>query len=1326
MHDAAASVPQVRMHAASNTEDLSNNAILSIFQDRKGYLWLGSYDGLNRYDGKGIKVFRFELNNPSGLSGNIISELSDAGDDHMWVLTTMGLDKFNLRLNQVTEHYETIRGERHMMATDTTGSAWVLHPSGDLEYYNPIAKCFVKASIPGIPDYSDVLLMQTDPNGNLWIITHSPEAIRIRYDFSDGYTPEKVRLRTDQVSILQTSPVMAFHSPDGIYLVDSLRTLHHLALPSGKTRRITDFSMALAHGNPSDITTWNDDYIISYYGSGPVLLAAADGYRMTTLPDDIGIFHLLNDRFQPVIWCATDGQGLRKICDLTSRISVIHSSDIPSLNKPVRSFYVGRDSSLWIGTKGNGLYRISRTGMLTRNMSVGDGTVRRFGLADGLPDDQVFSITESKFHPGRIWLATRGPGISYYESASGHITTMPHPLLRQIHDIYEENDSTLWLASTQGGLIRCTYRTGNKPAVTGARDIIFSRDNYICNEVYSMAFDGDSTLFIGCRGGLGIARYNIHDHSYAFMDALTDMWPDVGDIICLHYDTDRRLYFGSSAGAGVIDMSRTDNVGPEEIRLYTRSDGMANDMIHAIQPDRSGNIWMSTNKGLIQANTLSGNIFNINSTGDVKEFCDNAGYISPLTGEMFFGAINGIVWFPSIDDSDGDSFRPNFHFNKLMVNGQEREIHDYTNNRGQLVFDNDQNSVGLTFSALDYLHGDEINYYYRLDGYDTRWINIGTRNTAEFTNLPPGTYRLRIRYQSDPRRTVYDEESIDIIVRHPWYLSTTAFIIYAILVAAIATAAVLVFRRRLARKREELERSISEQHREQLYSDRIDFLTNITHELCSPLTMILGLCDILEKDLNESERQKLSKYITSLQAHSHHLNELIQEILDLRKMEEGGFSKLSVQPVRIGNMLNQWIDPYATIAVENDITFSASTTQPDLRWNTDKSCMGKIITNLTSNALKYTPTGGEIRITIDVTDDTLNFTVYNTGQGIPQEQIDTLFDRFVTFDNVDRNGYRDMASRHGLGLYISHMLVSKLGGDIKVESEVGSYTCMTVTLPHLNITSTTTAEEASLTVPDAALLQPDKPVILVVDDNKDILWLISDILSPDYCVITANSVAKAMEEIQRRLPSLVITDIMMPDTDGLEFIRTLRARKYTANLPIVILSAKVSDNDKIAGVDTGADAYVVKPFSGEFLKALIERLLKSKQSDKDYYRSSESAVTVHDGMEMTNEDKEFFEKVRSVIFTRMTSEDKLNSADIADAVGVDVRTLYRKFQKSSRFTPNEYVRYCRCSFAANLLLTTNLTIQEIIFRVGMSNRTVFNSDFKKFFGMTPSEYRKSK
>ena len=382
--------------------------------------------------------------------------------------------------------------------------------------------------------------------------------------------------------------------------------------------------------------------------------------------------------------------------------------------------------------------------------------------------------------------------------------------------------------------------------------------------------------------------------------------------------------------------------------------------------------------------------------------------------------------------------------------------------------------------------------------------------------------------------------------------------------------------------------------------------------------------------------------------------------------------------------------------------------------------------NLISNALKYTPEGGEIRVGISHPENgNLVIDVYNTGAGIKAANIKTLFDKFVVFNNVERNRYRDMASRHGLGLYICHEMVTKLKGEITCESTEGEYARFTVTLPPLEINSV--PPEPAEEVPVLPKVEIEsRPMVLVVDDNPDILWLLNDILSEEYTVMRATTAMAAMKQIESQLPSLIITDIMMPDVDGIEFVKMVRDSKYAKHLPVIVLSANITEDFKMKAYNAGADAYVTKPFSPDFLKVVLSRLLKRKDNDRDYYRSKESSVTIEDGMEISNEGKEFLERVKRVIAENLTDESSLKPSELASALGCDLRTLYRKFKKFTPYTPNDFVKRYRYSYAANLILTTNLSIQEIIYRVGMNNKAAFYSDFKKIYGVTPKVYRDSK
>ena len=309
-------------------------------------------------------------------------------------------------------------------------------------------------------------------------------------------------------------------------------------------------------------------------------------------------------------------------------------------------------------------------------------------------------------------------------------------------------------------------------------------------------------------------------------------------------------------------------------------------------------------------------------------------------------------------------------------------------------------------------------------------------------------------------------------------------------------------------------------------------------------------------------------------------------------------------------------------------------------------------------------------------------------------------------------------------------MVAKLRGTIEADSVEGEYTRFTVTLPPMSVQAGIVEDSAAGAGQSEASDHPIdvRPEVLVVDDNPDILWLVSKILSDDYNVTSVRSVAEARKQTERQIPAVIITDIMMSvsEENGLDFIRHIRSNKFTRHLPVIVLTAKISEEDKIEGYKAGADAYVTKPFNSDVLKSLVANMIARKDADKDYYRSSESAITLQSGLEISNEGKEFIDTIRKYISENLEDENKLSPVELAKAAGLDVRTLYRRFKKYSPYTPSEFVKKCRYAYAARLILTTDLTIQEIIYRIGMNNKTVFYADFKKIYGMTPKEYRSSR
>lgn len=518
------------------------------------------------------------------------------------------------------------------------------------------------------------------------------------------------------------------------------------------------------------------------------------------------------------------------------------------------------------------------------------------------------------------------------------------------------------------------------------------------------------------------------------------------------------------------------------------------------------------------------------------------------------------------------------------------------------------------------------------------------------------------------------------------------------IVLFIATFLLYRAQKKAREKKQSIELQIARKEYELLLADRKEYFTNIVSEINQPLTSIVGICNTLEDHIKTTSNQSLRPHIEKLSRNVKLLNEWAQETLNARHTDDDILGKLNIQSITVETIFQRWIYVYEEIAQQNNINLTIKIERADLNWCTDLTSLGKLITHLLSNAMKHTPGGGEVRVSTTLTPTgELRLEVYHTGS-----------------DNSKSNLIHQWKK-----------LSDKLDAKMSVEGVEGQFTRITVDFPKMMMP--TFGENEPDFLPTENIHQRvGKPRILVIDNNPDILWLVSDILSDEYAVSIAKDVAEARKLIKEHIPELIITDIMMPDENGLDFIKHIRENKFTRNLPVIIISGRNAEEDKIIGYNAGADAYITKPFNVDILKTLVSRLLQRKVTDTDYYRSPESTATLDSGKEITHESKMFIENMRKYIINNLNDESKLSAAALASAMNVDIRTLYRRFKKNTDFTPSEFVKNIRYSYAANLILSSTLTIQEIIYQVGMTNKTVFYSDFKKIYGMTPKEYRNSK
>ena len=847
-----------------------------------------------------------------------------------------------------------------------------------------------------------------------------------------------------------------------------------------------------------------------------------------------------------------------------------------------------------------------------------------------------------------------------------------------------------------------------------------------------MSYDDEaSLLYLGSRGGYGLVRFNLLTKKYEFIPMNNAGNRAVGDVLCMCYSKDSTFYLGASSG---MTQMKLHSGNPAEVRQYSRIDGIKNDMVHGILEDSDGCVWLSTNKGLTKYNPHNRFFHNYESPDlDVTEFSDDAYWKCPYTGKLFFGGINGVIWVDPQNDRQ-ENYKPALHFFEMKMGHETHSLYDYTDQKtGYVTIPPNISTFSISFVATDYIHGENYEYSYLLENYNTSWTELQKDNEVVFTKLPYGNYVLKVRYKNDVFDSDAKEYFLHIRVLPPWYRGSWAMIAYGLVLATICLGIVYWLRRRIVEKQAEVARKIREEQKEKLYEAKLNFFANITHELCTPLTLINGVNDYIKISADRLADGKLEKYARILGENVTNLNELIQEILDIRKIEEVGFSHIQIKRVSVSSLIRKQCESFIPVAEQNGINFTFSDVDKPVYWNTDVPSLKKIIRNLVSNAFKYTEQKGTIDVSVRIENESLIIKVYNTGKGIAEADLKTIFDRFHILGDLDGNNYTQMTSRNGLGLFICHSMVQLLRGEINVESKEGESAGFIVTLPYLEVEEMDLDEQADEEVPVAQPVAAEataettgnigNPVILVVDDNRDIVWLIKETLSSEYAVREAFNAEEALALMDQQTPDLIITDIMMPSMDGFALISRIKSDKFTRHIPLIVVSAKVSESEQAEGLDLGADVYLTKPFSSVVLHSVVNRLMANKKELKDYYYSPESAYEQSGGQLIHQEDKEFMDSVTAIIKENL-AQDTLRPELIADKLGMNTRALYRRFKKISLLTPSDFIKDYRMMHAARLLVTTNLSVQEIIYQVGISNKSYFYREFSAKYGVTPGEYRR--
>ena len=920
--------------------------------------------------------------------------------------------------------------------------------------------------------------------------------------------------------------------------------------------------------------------------------------------------------------------------------------------------------------------------------------------------------------------------------------------------IEEDKMGNIWVGYWKKGIAKITFDKQNETYTSANYQNELNNTNSLSNNfVRDILEDSNGDIWVGTIRGLNKLKQD-DAGNIAYTSYLND--PKNKNSLSNNYvldafqASDGHLYVGTFGG-GLNQIEISNNT--LNFKQYTTNEGLPSDVVYQIKEDKQGNIWMLHVREISKLNPTTGEVtYFENQDGiNVSEFKDNA-MLFTTSGMMLCGGVNGITFFQpdklSVNEIKPQLIISDFKlFNEIVHPLEERNgkviLKNSINETKKIVLPYSLNSMEFVFSSLHFANPEKNQYKYILEGFDEKWqySKGNERRFASYTNVPPGNYIFKV-YGSNSVGIWTDEpKEISVVINKPWYLTTLAILFFSLLTLAIIYSFVKIRLNQIRLKSKlDIESAIHE-NSEEMNQMKLQFFTNISHELRTPLTLIVGpLSQIMNGQVNTKDVPKLNSIMYK---NSNRLLKLINQLLDFRKAESGNLN-LIVQNDELVSFVGEVFAAFEDIALEKDIKFLFLSPKKEIDAWFDNDKIEKILYNLLSNAFKFTPNGKGITVSLEK--ETINNEVHaiikviDFGIGIPKEELVSIFDRFYQ-TRKENNAIHEGS---GLGLaYIKH-LVEIHKGEINIESEFHKGTTCTVTIP---ISKTVYSNNSIIE------LQPQKydfkytkigvdvikenqlipkksiksvkehsketPLLLIVEDNRELQDYLVTFFSHDYRILTANNGKEGLEQAIKNIPNIIISDLMMPEMNGIEMCKKLKTDINTSHIPILILTARAGLENEKEGLETGADEFILKPFNIEVLKLRLDNILRTKQQWIQKFRTNSNSKS---WKELSNKlDQKFIEKSINII-KKNVDNTEFSVEKFALEIGMSRSALFLKLKSITGQSTSEFIRTIRLNKAAKLIKSGKYSITEVIYMVGFSDPKYFRTCFKKHFGCTPSSY----
>lgn len=1308
-----------RFQHVDSKSGLPHQQVEALAQDAKGYMWIGTRNGLARYDGYDIRTY-YHSAQPHSLSHNFVHGLHVDRQNRLWVTTERGISRYRPDSDDFCNYApekglfwsitETSQGDiffggNTLCRYDEQLDSMIIIPIKTADFVNSLAvdrhdhlyvatngsifsydRSLTNFSVLPPAYYQDfmkgahvIVPLQFDSHDRLWIGRNGQGAMRI--DLKSGTTKVYpadvlssgiVRCITEDNRHrmwLGTEKGVTIIHPDGE--IEILR--HHFANANSLSDnaiytifcdKASNIWLGSYFGGVDYLQNDNDQFLLFEPGSAPNQLKAR--VPRTIVETTPGTF-----------WIATEDAGINIYDQSTNQFTQF--GGLPATAGNVHGlYYDAATADIWIGTRFDGLYRYN---LKTR-------TTKRYFRSNGLPSEACFSVAKQR--NGRIWVGTM-EGLRYYDAQHDQFLPTGTQSLDEafIYSLHIDRHDNLWASVINHGIYRVDGQSGAVSSIktNEGRGL---KDNYI---------------------------------------------------ICLYQDSKGTLWIGNN-NSGLQFMTPDGKIHAIE------SDILSQCTICSIEEDQSGLLWISTSQGLFSLNPKTEAIvrFSAESNGLPSNQFNFASSLKALDGRMFFGTINGLITFypKDIQEKTGPFV---VHLKRLTINDEEISSASDDSPLTRELDETDEielsyaqaRSFSIDYSVIMPGNTSTINYQVWLEGVDRTWRNVDTERRFSGYNLPPGTYTLHIRANNTNRGWENcPEKVITIVVRPPFYRSTWAYAFYLLVFAVLIALTQRLFKLRMQERNAVRIANMEKEKLEELDKAKFDFFTTVSHELKTPLSLIIApLKSMAKETMSEESRNHVNMIIKN----ANKMEELIGELVTFNKIETDHFS-FYVQKGNPLDFIELGMPSFYMACKEKGITLNVDTENNGEEVWFSPSYLERILNNLLSNAIKFTPQDGTITVNacITVRKDSpytfLRVQVKDTGIGIAKEEQENIFTRFYQ----TKRGFNTNNSGWGIGLSLVKRLTDMHLGQVELESTMGHGSTFTV---WLNVSANAFPEKSLLT--DDKVIKPidqykfaqpaivtatgsmpmeqevdnDRMSIMIVDDNADLLQFLRDYFSKEYNVLTATNGKEALQLAHEQQVQLVISDVMMPEMDGIELCRTLKADMQTSHIPVILLTAKSESNDVLEGYQSGAEAYVSKPFDPDILQLQVNNIMQLVEKRRKEIVDADSADI--DATDTLGElDKAFVQRMAEVVEANLANSD-FSITDITEALGVSRSLLHIKMKNILNMSMGDYIRKKRLDKACQML-QNGYNVSETAYSTGFSDPSYFSKTFKKHVGMSPTDY----